>query len=149
VANYRFLLDNDVRHLLACFPSKQVLQLEDVGLDASADDRSIVSAASSNGLIVVTNNRRDFEKAVNERISASRKKKGGCTRVDGLVVILPSDRILQERALSRAASQMAFEGRPITWKEVNEQCLKVIVEESGNVRVSRLPRCPHCDFGQE
>ncbi len=147
MASFKFLLDNDVRHLTSCFPSKQVLQLEDVRLDLSAPDEDIVAAASQLRLIIVTKNRRDYEQEVRQRIPASSKKKLGCTQVHGLVLILPSDRLKQESAIARASKQLKFENRSIGGKEVNSLCLKVVIEESGKAPVSKLPRCPPCEFG--
>ena len=149
MASFKFLLDNDVRHLFACFPSKQTVQLEDVGLDRSASDEDIVAAASENGYVIVTNNRSDFEREVPSKIAESSKKKLGCTQVHGLVIVLPSDRLKQERAIDRASKQLRFEDRPITWKDVNELCLKVVIEETGRATVTKLPRCPHCNFDDE
>jgi hypothetical protein len=146
MASFKFLLDNDVRHLSACFPSKQTVQLEDIGLDRDASDEDIVAEASLLGYVIVTNNRRDFEHEVPTRIAESSKKDQGCTQVHGLVIILPSERLKQERAIDRASRQLRFGNRPIFWKDVNELCLKVVIEETGKATVTKLPRCPHCIF---
>jgi uncharacterized protein with PIN domain len=146
MASFKFLLDNDVRHLSSCFPPKQTCQLEDVGLEASASDAQIVAIASQGGHIIVTNNRRDFERDVQRRVAASSKKGGGCTQVHGLIVVLPSDRLKQEQAIGRASKQLRFEGDVIRWKDVNDRCLKVVIEEGGKATVSKLARCPHCKF---
>jgi hypothetical protein len=146
MADYKLLLDNDVRHLDSCFPKKQTDQLSDVGLDVSASDDAIVAVASQNNYIIVTNNRRHFEHKVKTRIAASSKKDLGCTQVHGLIVVLPSEQLKQERAIRRAAKQLRFEGKPIGWKEVSELCLKVVIEETGKPTVTKLPRCPHCVF---
>lgn len=144
-----FLLDNDVRHLASCFPSKQTLQLEDVGLPKDADDPEIVEIASGENLTIITNNRRHFESDVAKRIAESSKKENGCTQVHGLVIVLPSERLKQERAIQRAANHLTFNGKHIGWKDVHKLCLKVIIEESGKASVSKLPRCPHCVFDNE
>jgi Domain of unknown function (DUF5615) len=146
MASFKFLLDNDVRHLSSCFPSKQTVQLEDVGLDRDASDEDIVAEASLHSYVIVTNNRRDFEHEVPTRIAESSKKDQGCTQVHGLVIILPSERLKQERSIARASKQLRFENRPIAWKDVNELCLKVVIEETGKATVTKLPRCPHCIF---
>jgi hypothetical protein len=136
MARYKFLLDNDVRHLETCFPSRQTRQLEDLGLDSRASDEEIVEAASVSADIIVTNNRRDFEQAVANRIAASSKKALGCTQVHGLVIVLPSEKLAQERAIQRASRQLRFRDKNISWKEVNERCLKVVIEESGKVTIA-------------
>jgi hypothetical protein len=146
MASFKFLLDNDVRHLASCFPNKQTVQLEDIGLDRDALDEDIVAEASLHSFVIVTNNRRDFEYEVPTRIAESSKKDQGCTQVHGLVIILPSLRLKQERAIDRASKQLRFENRPIAWKDVNELCLKVVIEETGKATVTKLPRCPHCKF---
>lgn len=147
MASYKFLLDADVRHLAACFPTGQVQQLEDLGLSSDAGDDEIIESAQRS--IIVTNNRRDFESGVQSRISRSSKKKNRCTQVHGLIIVLPSDKLLQIRAIERAAKQLFMDDEALTWKDVNERCLKVIIEESGKAKVSKLPRCPACSFDDE
>jgi hypothetical protein len=149
MASYKFLLDNCVRHLASVFPDSQTLQLEHVDLKANDSDADIVAVASENKYIIVTNNRRHFEHEVVERIAESSKKQFGCTQVHGLIIVLPVDQLKQERAIRRASKQLSYDGEAITWKDVNERCLKVIVEESGKAIVSKLPRCPHCNFHDE
>ncbi len=146
MASFKFLLDNDVRHLASCFPAKQTCQLEDVGLKPSATDDEVVAAASQSGHIIVTNNRRDFEHEVDSRIAQSSKKDGGCTQVHGLIIVLPSERLKQEQAIAKAAKSLRFEGKAIGWKDVGERCLKVVIEDSGRATVSKLARCPTCSF---
>lgn len=146
MASFKFLLDNDVRHLSACFPNKQTVQLEDVRLDRDASDEDIVAAASQLGYVIVTNNRRDFEHEVRNRVAETSSKKLGCTQVHGLVIVLPLERLKQERAIDRASKQLRFQDKLIGWKHVNELCLKVVIEESGRASVTKLPRCPHCTF---
>jgi hypothetical protein len=146
MASFKFLLDNDVRHLSACFPNKQTVQLDDVGLDRDASDEDVVAEASWHGYVIVTNNRRDFEQEVPSRIAESSKKDLGCTQVHGLVIVLPSEKLKQERAIARASKQLRFQNKPIGWKDVHELCLKVVIEETGKATVTELPRCPHCNF---
>jgi predicted nuclease of predicted toxin-antitoxin system len=146
MASFKFLLDNDVRHLSARFPNKQTVQLEDISLDRDASDEDIVAAASQLGYVIVTNNRRDFEHEVRNRVAETSSKKLGCTQVHGLVIVLPLERLKQERAIDRASKQLRFQDKPIGWKDVNELCLKVVIEESGRASVTKLPRCPHCTF---
>ena len=149
MASYKILLDNDVRHLESDFPAKTVRQLGDIGLSTSASDDDIIVAASERGHIIVTNNRKDYEGKVKERIAASSKKELGCTQVHGLVIVVPSDALKQTQALKKASRQLWFEGRRIGWKEVNKLCLKVVIHDDGTADVSKLPRCPHCTFADE
>ena len=146
MAKFKFLLDNDVRHLQAVLPLKQTVHLEEVGLRPSSPDDDVVAVASVEGLLIVTNNRRDFEQWVVARIGESSKKVDGCTQVQGLVVVVPSDAISQARALATASKNLIFEGKRIGWKTVYELCLKVVIPDSGVPKITRLPRCPHCRF---
>lgn len=145
----KLLLDNNVAHLANCFSSKQVVHLSDVKLSKDSPDDEVVAVASTKGYIIVTNNRRDFEKEVPRRVAASRKRDGDCTQVHGLVVLLPSDKEAQVRALTRAGSQLRYEGRSIGWQEVRDLCLKVVIEQTGKTNITKLPRCPHCVFDDE
>jgi hypothetical protein len=147
MASVKFLLDHDVRHLASCFPAKQTLQLEDVGLKSNAPDSEVVAAASEGNYIIVTNNARDFQRDVPNHIATTSKKKLGCKQVHGLIIVLPSEQLKQEPAIARAAKQLAFEGRSIGWKEVKNLCLKVVIQDSGKPTITKLPRCPHCEFG--
>lgn len=148
MAKFKFLLDNCVRHLDAVLPPKLTVHLTDVGLEADSPDEDVVAEASQHGFIVITHNRRDFESAVKARIAETSKKRLGCTQVHGLVIVKPSDKITQERALEAAGKSLVFEGKEIGWKTVHDECLQVVIPEKGAPKVTRLPRCPHCDFGE-
>jgi len=124
VAKYKFLLDNDVRHLQSVLPARQTVQLEEVSLSGLSSDDEIVEAASGKNLLIVTNNKRDFQHGVVARIGQSRKGDYNCTQVHGLVIIVPSDAIIQKRVLAAATKNLIFEGRRIGWKNIFEQCLK-------------------------
>jgi hypothetical protein len=149
MASFKFLLDHDVRHLASSFPSKQTLQLENVGLSGRNSDVEIVQAASERGCIIVTNNARDFEKDVPEHIASTSKKRLGCTQVHGLVIVVPSEMFAQEKAIAEASGRLTFEGRSIGWKEVSDLCLKVVIGRDGRPTVTNLPRCPYCKFGDD
>jgi len=146
MAKFKFLLDNDVRHLHSVLPARQTVQLEEVGLSGLSSDNEIVEAASVENLLIVTNNSRHFQRGVVERIGQSRKSDDGCTQVHGLVVVVPSDALVQERVLAAAAKNLIFEGKRMGWKNVFEQCLKVVIEAAGPPKITRLPRCPWCKF---
>ncbi len=141
-----FLLDNDVRHLSNILPPKQAVQLEDAGLDPWSSDSDIVEALSATQLLLITNNRRDFERDVNARIGETSRRADGCTQVHGLVIILPNDGISQERAFLAASKKLRFKGKRIGWKAVHDLCLKVVISASGEPTITRLPRCPYCLF---
>jgi hypothetical protein len=149
MASYRFLLDNCVRHVASCFPPKLTRQLEEAGLSAKARDEEIIAEASQRGYIIVTNNRDDFEQKITSYIAQSSKKDTGCTQVHGLVVLVPSEALKQKHALEKAEKHLEYEGRLIGWKEVNELCLKVVIDASGKATITKLPRCPHCNFRDE
>jgi hypothetical protein len=149
MVSFKFLLDHDVRHLATSFPGKQVLMLEDVGLSQRSSDGEIVEAASERGCVIVTNNARDFEKEVPEHIAATSKKAKGCAQVHGLVIVIPPEKFVQEKALSEATGTLTLEGRSIGWKEVSDLCLKVVISKEKRPVVTKLPRCPYCKFGDE
>ena len=94
----------------------------------------------------MTNNRRDFEQWVVARIAESSKKDDGCTQVQGLVVVVPSDAISQARALATASKNLLFEGKRIGWKTVYELCLKVVIQTPAyqNHAAAALPALPVC-----
>jgi Domain of unknown function (DUF5615) len=144
MAKFKFLLDNDVRHLAEVLPAKQTAHLEGVGLNAASTDEEIVQAASTRNLLIVTNNRRDFQQAVVNWIGESTKKADGCTQVHGLVIIKPSEALNQSRLFLLAAKKLDFEGKRIGWKTVFDECLQVVIEASGAVKITKLPRCPFC-----
>ena len=146
MAKFKFVLDNDVRHLQSVLPARQTVQVEDVGLSGLSSDDEIVEVASVKNLLIVTNNRRDFQQKVFARIGESRRGEYDCTQVHGLVIVVPSDAIIQERLLAAAAKNLIFEGKRIGWKNVFEQCLKVVIEASGPPKITRLPRCQWCKF---
>jgi hypothetical protein len=146
MASFKFLLDNDVRGVAEAFPRKQVVQLSDIGLATRTADDVIVEVASLRELVIVTHNRKDYERFVPERISQSTKKDGGCTQVNGLIILLQDTTIGQIRAIKRAQTRLKFNGKAITWKDVHEQCLKIVIEDQGTPTVTQLPRCPHCPW---
>lgn len=149
MAKFGFLLDNDVRHLHAALPARQTRQLEEVGLSPASNDHEIVHEASLRNLLIVTNNRRDFQQAVAKRIGESTRRPDGCTQVHGLVIVKPTEAITQLRVLAAAPRKLIFEGRNIGWKTVFEEALQVVIETSGVPRITRLPRCPFCAaFGE-
>jgi hypothetical protein len=149
MANFKYLMDHDVRHLCSCFPPKQTLQLEDVGLEPAAIDQEIIAVASERRCVIVTNNRRHFERHVPGHIAESSKKPFGCRQVHGLIIVLPSDKLVQERAVTRASKQLALKGKSLTWRDVNGLCLKVVIQATGKATVTKLPRCPYCGFDDD
>jgi hypothetical protein len=146
MAKFKFVVDNCVRHLQSVLPARQTVQLEEIGLNALSGDDEIVEVASAQNLLIVTNNGHHFQQGVIARIAESRKGEHGCTQVNGLVIVVPSDAIVQKRVLAAAAKNLIFEGKKIGWKTVFEQCLMVVIGASGPPKITRLPRCPWCKF---
>jgi hypothetical protein len=145
MANYKFLLDNSVCSLAQSFPKDSTLQLADIGLPKDASDEQIIDAGSQ--YIMVTTNRKHFEPQIDAYVATSSRKPNGCSRVEGLIILLANDKHIQKLSIERASKQLIFEAKAITWKEVHDRCLKVIIEASGKARVSKLPRCRHCNHG--
>jgi hypothetical protein len=123
MAKFKFLVDNCVRHLQSVLPARQTVQLEEVGLSGLSGDDEVVEVASVENLLIVTNNSLHFQQGVIARIGESRKGEHDCTQVHGLVIVVPSDAIVQQRVLVAAAKNLIFEGKRIGWKTVFEQCL--------------------------
>jgi len=147
MAKFGVLLDNCTQHLHKCFSEKLVHQLADVGLPSNASDDLIIATASANSLIIVTNNCDHFVAEVGKRVARSTKQV--CKRVEGLIIIRPSDALVQERVLRAALKDLRFEGRKIGLQTVYDEALQVVVEASGPPKVTRLPRCLRCDYGEE
>jgi hypothetical protein len=61
-------------------------------------------------------------------------------------MLVPNEQIVQERVLKGLENRMKLEGKKVTYKDVHDRDLLVQVESDGTARVSRLPRCPHCEY---
>lgn len=146
MAKFGVLMDNCTRHLYKCFSERLVNQLEDVGLPPDSSDDLIVATASANSLIIVTNNGGHFVQEVGKRVARSTKHV--CTRVEGLIIVRPSDALVQERVLRAALKNLRFEGRKIGLQTVYDEALQVVVEASGPPKITRLPRCLLCQYGE-
>lgn len=146
MAHFKFMLDRGVNHLLDCFPPKRVVSTETLGLRSNMPDDKIVEEASIRGHILLASNRRDFLEDAKRYIAQSSKKEGGCRRVPGMILLVPNEEIAQRRILKGLQSRLMFEGKPITYGDVHDRDLLVTVEADGKARVTRLPRCPHCDY---
>jgi hypothetical protein len=146
MAHFKFMLDRGVNHLLDCFPAKRVVSTETVGMRSNLPDDEVVAYASLHGHLLVASNRRDFVRAAEIHVAHSSKKPSGCCRVPGLMLLVPDSEIIQRRVLKGIESRLKFEGKTITFKDVRERDLLVTVEATGECRISRLPRCPHCTY---
>jgi hypothetical protein len=146
MAHFKFILDRGVSHLAHCFPAKRVVTTGSLGLPDNAPDRDIVEIASSNGYLLIAANRCDFVPSVRAHVAKSSKKENGCCRVCGLIMLVPNEQIAQERALKGLEDRMVLDGKKVTYAEVHDRDLLVQVEHDGTPRVSRLPRCPHCEY---
>jgi hypothetical protein len=65
----------------------------------------------------------------------------GCRAVNGMILVIPNERHVQEKILKNLESRLFFEGRKIAYKDVHDRELVVQVESDGTARVERLPRC--------
>jgi hypothetical protein len=146
MAHFKFLLDRGIQHLAHCFPAKRVITTGALGLAENAPDEEIVDAASQGEYLLIAANRRDFKAKVPAHIRKSTKKTMGCRRVCGLILLVPNEQHAQERVLKRLESRLFLEGEKVTYTDVHDRDLLVQVESEGAVRVSGLPRCPHCIY---
>lgn len=140
------MLDRGVSHLLDCFPPKRVVSTETLGLPSNLPDDEIVAYASEKGYLLVASNRRDFVRDVERHVAQSSKKQFGCCRVPGMLLFVPNEEITQRRVMKGLESRLKFEGKPISFNDVHDRDLLVTVEATGEAKVSRLPRCPHCTY---
>jgi hypothetical protein len=146
MAHFKFLLDRGVSHLAHCFPAKRVITTDSLGLPQDASDDEIVAIAALKNYLLVAANRRDFARLVPEYIKQSTKKTDGCRRVSGLILLVPNEQHVQERVLKGLGDRMVLDGKKVTYADVHERDLLVQVEANGASRVTRLPRCPHCEY---
>jgi Domain of unknown function (DUF5615) len=147
MGHFKILLDRSLSpDLQKCFPSKHVLTTESLGLPQHTPDAEIVAIASQNKYLLVAANRSDFERFAREHIATTSKKENGCARVNGLILLIPNEEIVQERVLKGLEQRLTFEGKRITYKDVHDRDLLVHVESTGVTRVEKLPRCPHCPY---
>lgn len=114
-------------------------------LASTTPDSEIVAIASEKGHLLIASNRRDFVRDVAHHVRQSSRKRFGCKRVPGIILLVPNDELTQRRVLSGLESRLTFEGRRISYADVHEQELLVTVHSTGEAVVSRLPRCPHCE----
>jgi hypothetical protein len=126
------------------FRPKAAVSTESLGLRSNLPDDDVVAFASEYGHLLVASNRRDFVRDAAAHVAKSSKKPNGCCRVPGMILLVPNDEITQRRVLHGLQSRLVFEGKPITFADVHHEDLLVTVEATGEARVSRLPRCPHC-----
>ncbi len=146
MAHFKFMLDRGVSHLAQCFSEKRVVTTDSLGLPPDTPDDEIVGIASASGYLLVAANRRDFARLVPAYVAKSTRKTDGCRRVSGLILLIPNERHLQERALRGLENRMILDGKKVTYTDVHDRDLLVQVESSGTPRVARLPRCPHCTY---
>ena len=149
MAHFKFMLDRGVNHLKDCFPSKRVVSTETLGLRSTLPDEEIVEYASTEGYLLVASNRRDFLRDAKRHVAQSSKKQFGCCSVPGMILLVPNDKITQRRALKGLESRLRFEGKRISYSDVHDRDLVVMIEASGKATVSRLPRCPHCKYNDD
>ena len=146
MAHFKFMLDRGVNHLIDCFPPKRVVSTESLGLPANLPDDQVVAFASQHGHLLIAANRRDFVRDTANYVAQSSKKPSGCCRVPGMILLVPNDEMTQRRILKGLDSRLLLDGRRITFSDVHDEDLLVTVEATGAARVSRLPRCAHCNY---
>lgn|SRR5487761_45813 len=149
MAHFKFMLDRGVNHLKDCFPSKRVVSTETLGLRSTLADEEIIEYASTEGYLLVASNRRDFLRDAKRHVAQSSKKQFGCCRVPGMILLVPNDEITQRRVLKGLESRLRFERKPISYSDVHDGDLIVMIEASGKATVSRMPRCPHCKYNDD
>lgn len=145
MSHFKFMLDRGVNHLIDLFPPKRVVSTETLGLKVNLPDDEVVAYASEHGHLLVASNRRDFVRDAAKHVAQSSKSPSGCRRVCGMILLVPNDEMTQRRVLKGLESKLVFEGRRITFADVHHEDLLVTAESTGQVRTSRLPRCPHCE----
>ena len=145
MSHFKFMLDRGVNHLIDLFPPKRVVSTETLGLRDNLPDDEVVGYASEHSHLLVASNRRDFVRDAAKHIAQSTKSKTGCRRVSGMILLVPNDEMTQRRILKGLESRLVFEGKRITFADIHRDDLLVTVEANGMSRVSRLPRCPHCE----
>lgn len=146
MAHFKFLLDCGVGHLARCFPAKRVVTIDSLGLPPDTPDDEIVGIAAYRKYLLVAANRRDFARIVPAYIAKSTRKSDGCRRVCGLILLTPNEKHIQERVLKGLEGRMLLDGEKVNFSDIHERDLLVQVEADGTVRVTRLPRCPHCQY---
>lgn len=149
VSHFKFQLDQTVNHLEDFFPAKRVVTNKTLGFRQEMPDEELVAYASLNGHLLVTANRRDFERDAKACVAQSSKKPNGCSRVPGLILLFSNDEIVQRRMLTGLENRLSFEGKKITYKDIHDRDLLVKVHSTGEAIISRLPRCPHCEYEDE
>jgi hypothetical protein len=149
MAHFKFMLDRGVNHLRDCFSSKRVVSTETLGLRSNLADEEIIEHAAIKGYLLVASNRRDFLRDAKRYIAQSSKKPYGCRRVPGMILLVPNEEITQRRVLKDLESRLRFEGKRISYADIHDRDLVVVVEATGKPTVSRLPRCPHCNYDDD
>lgn len=139
---YAFLLDENVCHLADAFPKSRCKTVDDY--DArGADDARIVKLAGDKKLIIVTNNTRDFTRAIRRMTQT-----GDPSRCVNGLLTLGADTKTRQRdffPLEKIEQKMSLNGTPVTWRLVGFGNLWVHVRHSRVVEVSRLTPCPCLD----
>jgi len=146
MAHFKFLLDRGVGHLAQCFPAKRVVTTDSLELPPDISDDEIVQIASHKKYLLIAANRRDFARIVPAYVATSTKKPDGCRRVYGLILLVPNEQHVQERVLKGLEGRMLLDGEKINFSDVHDRDLLVQVEADGRGKVTRLPRCPHCEY---
>lgn len=144
-ANYAFLIDEDLLHLVHWFPKGRAKTITSHARKQGTPDPEVVKAAFDAKRIIVTNNSKDYRREVLAFAKQSGKRR--CSDLYGLV-LLPDDAVDQEQfsPLNRGLSaRLRYRGEKIDWTAVHQYNLLVQADRMGKVTVSQLPRCAFCE----
>ena len=132
----RFLMDRTSENQVDVFP--QSVTTIDAGLAPDAPDETIFNYACEYGMTIVTENDRHFRELMLR--AAQRSGKSNCAG-DGFGLVVPNHRNdIKFRDLTR---RLKYEGRLLTWDEVQTLNLRVSVLER-SAELSPMPRCKFC-----
>jgi hypothetical protein len=138
---FLFLLDQNCNHLKPSFPKGRAKTLADVGVSEQSTDTEILAFASEREFLIVTENDRDFLRAMKHACSRSGGKGKICGDAWGMLVVPSGLGSFDYRGLSK---RLRYKGHPVGWQEIAQFNLRVAATaRDGNV--TGLPRCPECD----
>jgi len=114
---------------------------KDLGLERGASDQKLVEHANYHGAIIVSRNKRDFQKEM--RLAAERSTAGACYEGAGLVTVPDGLERFDFKFISR---NLRFDGQRVTWEDVYQVNLEVLIHRDVGhpPEVRLLPRCERC-----
>jgi hypothetical protein len=128
-----FLIDLDVRD--------SVTSLKKSRLTRYGIDSETVHEAWEQCRTIVTANESDF---VNDMLAHS-KRDSGKTCQDGWgLLVVPSEKIVRDRLISKVKNGVNVTGALIRWPSVGFANLCITLHADGSIGVRRFRRCVHC-----